>query len=73
MKASENPGVPKEPVTPVAGALMVAVASLFAVVPPTAPLATSSASVTTDNLKGNTRAEKKVNIDWVINDLFKYR
>ena len=31
-----------------------------------APTVASSASVTTDNLKGNTRAEKKVNIAWVL-------
>ena len=51
-KARENPAVPKEPVA----ALMFAVASLFSAVG--TAFCSSSASVTTDNLKGNTRAEK---------------
>ena len=64
LKPSENPAVPKEPVA----ALMVATASFVFVA---APAVASSASVTTDNLKGNTRAEKKVNIAWVIMILYK--
>ena len=69
MKASENPAKPKEPVA--WAKPMDPTASFVSVLATAAPTVASSASVTNVNLKGNTRAVKKVNIAWVIMILYK--